>query len=123
HDADRRSVVEADPAGRDLVKRIGGRGQQQQQHCRIVHAAGRITSSAPAKPTITALHRRMPTLSCNSGTESAVTSSGEVKPIAEAVASGTRAIATTNIMLLTSINSERPIRTAGPRVAGSLAQD
>jgi hypothetical protein len=40
-----------------------------------------------------------------------------VKPIAEAVASGTRAIATTNTMLLTSINSERPICTPGRRVA------
>ena len=61
----------------------------------------------------------MPTFSCNSGTDSAVTISGEVKPIAEAVASGTRAIATTNTMLLTSINSERPICTPGRRVASS----
>ena len=68
---------------------------------------------------ITALHRRMPTLSCSIGTDSAVTISGEVKPIAEAVASGTRVIATTNIMLLTSISKERPIWTAGRRVANS----
>ncbi len=40
-DADRRVVVEADPAGGDLVQRIGRRGEQQQQHRRIVHSAAR----------------------------------------------------------------------------------
>ena len=36
HDAHGRVVVEPDPARRDLIKRIGGRGQQQQQYRRIV---------------------------------------------------------------------------------------
>ena len=42
--------------------------------------------------------------------------SGEVKPIADAVASGTEPIAMTNTRLLASISSERPICTAGRRV-------
>ena len=41
-------------------------------------APGRITNRAPANPTITALQRRTPTLSCKSGTDSAVTIRGEV---------------------------------------------
>jgi hypothetical protein len=59
----------------------------------------------------------MPTLSRSNGTESAVTISGEVKPIAEAVASGTRAMAITNSALLASISRDRPICTPGLRVA------
>ena len=80
---------------------------------------GRITTSAPANPTSTALHRRHPTLSRSSGTDSAVTISGAVNPIAEAVASGTLPIAMTNSRLLASIRIERPICTAGRRVRSS----
>ncbi len=76
-----------------------------------------MISKAPAKPTKTALHRRRPTCSPSSGTDIAVTNSGEVKPIAEAVARGTRPIAITNTRLLTSINSDRPSWIAGRRVA------
>jgi hypothetical protein len=80
---------------------------------------GRITSSAPVKPTRTAVQRRQPTLSCSSGTDSAVTISGEVKPIAEAVANGMRPIAMTNIRLLISISTERPACTSGRCVRSS----
>ena len=56
---------------------------------------------------MTALHRRQPTCSPSNGTDIAVTSSGEVKPIADAVASGTRPIAMTKTRLLTSISIDR----------------
>jgi len=49
--------------------------------------------------------------------DGAVTIKGEVKPIAEAVASGTLPIAITNTPLLTNINSERASCTSGRRVA------
>jgi hypothetical protein len=45
-----------------------------------------MISSAPPKPISTALHRLGPTLSPSSGIDSAVTISGEVNPIADAVA-------------------------------------
>ena len=78
---------------------------------------GRNAITTPVKPMSTAVQRRQPTLSCSNGTDRAVTSSGEVKPIAEAVASGTNGIAMTNTRLLASISTERAIWTAGRRVA------
>ena len=49
---------------------------------------GRTITSTPSSPTRMASHRRMPTTSPSTGTDSAVISSGETKPTEAASASG-----------------------------------
>ena len=55
----------------------------------IAAPSGRMMISAPAKPTSTAAQRRGPTRSPSRGTDRAVTISGAVKLIDDAVASAT----------------------------------
>ena len=56
----------------------------------IVPTPGRRISSTPPKPTMTAIHRRHPTLSPSIGTDKAVVISGAVNPSVSASISGIR---------------------------------
>ena len=74
---------------------------------------------APAKPTATAAQRRGPTRSPSNGTESAVTISGAVNMIAEAVARATVVKAAMKNQFDANMIAERPNWISGCSVCSS----
>ena len=82
---------------------------------------GRITTSTPKKPTVTAARRFQPICSPSMGRASSVTKNGDMKEMEEALASGTSFTEKKKKVVDASNSKERETCTPGLRLFSTLS--